>query len=517
MRAKQILIWTALAVVVAGCPGEQDPEQIETSPPAQVQRSESQEQVLGARTLRRVGRPMAIPEIADRPNVLMISLDNVRADRLSSYGNPRLTTPNLDTLATRGTRFTDCTAQAPFTPHSYASLFASLHVADLPVRERARGSRSDVVRAGLEEYHVTLPEMMQQAGYHTAAFVRGWFTPAFGLTQGFDRLVYESQPVNRMVDDSIRWLRGWKERASDRPFFLFSYAVDVHYRFMAHRSADSHVFGGDPEGYNIDRDALAAYNDGKYEPTRADLDNALTLYDEGLYWADQEIQPLIDELDALGIADSTIIVFVSDHGEEFIEHGYLSHGQSNFRTAVHVPLIIYDPRVRGPRVIDRPVMNIDVMPTLLDLCRIPIPESAQGLSLASLIRGHDMPPLEHRFIFSEGSWNGFVGLARAGRWAYLVGQKGQRFLFDYQEDPHEQNNLISELPALARQMEQVLFQHKRNGLGTRLVNMYGLTLDIDRMGLPILKPSELGFQPPTEESQLNEDSIEQLRALGYLN
>lgn len=474
------------------------------------------DRVVGARNLRRVGKPIAIPEVEGRPNVLLISLDNVRADRMSSYGNPRQTTPNLDSLAKRGTRFADCTSQAPFTPHSYSSLFSSLHVSDLPVRERARGSNEPVVRAGLEEYHLTLPEVMQDAGYHTAAILRGWFTPAFGLTQGYDRVIYKNQPTSGMVDDSIRWLRAWKEKASDRPFFLFAYAVDVHYRFMDRRPASSHVFGGNPEGFNIDRTVLEPYNKGRLKPTPAELENALTLYDEGLYWADREIKPLLDELKALGVDDSTIVVFASDHGEEFTEHGYLSHGQSNFRTVVHVPLIIHDPRVRRGRTIEEPVMNIDLMPTILELCRIPVPETAKGTSLANLVRGSNLPTLEQRYIFSEGSWNGFIGLARAGRWAFLMDKKRTPYLFDYQEDPQEKRNLAGDLPALARHLERVLFAHKREGLGTQLTHLHGLSLELDRMALPVLDPSKLGLRAAEVEPQLDEESIEQLRALGYL-
>ena len=120
-------------------------------------------------------------ETAKPPNVLMIAFDNVRADRLSSYGNSRKTTSRLDALAASGVRFAEVHAQAPYTPHSFSSLFSSLYVADLPVRPRTNVSGSSGKRAGLESYHVTLPEALQQAGYYTAGTLQGWFTPAFGL------------------------------------------------------------------------------------------------------------------------------------------------------------------------------------------------------------------------------------------------------------------------------------------------------------------------------------------------
>lgn len=517
MRALLALVLAVPLAAAWGCAERQAPDEQDAaeSAPA-VHAAGASERTVGARSLRHVGKPMSIPKVDDRPNVLLISFDNVRADRMSSYGAPRPTTPNLDALAARGTRFADCTAQAPFTPHSYSSLFSSLFVAELPVRERARTDQEPVVRAGLEEYHVTLPEVLQDAGYHTAAFVRGWFTPAFGLTQGFDRVVYRGQPLSRTVRDAVRWLRAWKAQAADRPFFLFAYGVDVHYRFMDQRPADSHVFGGDPSGYNIDRDALRRYNDGEQKPGPRDLENALTLYDEGLYWADHDIKPLLDELAALGIDDETIVVFASDHGEEFTEHGYLSHGQSNFRTVVDVPLIIHDPRVRGGVTVEEPVMNVDLMPTILELCRIPVPETVSGTSLANLVRGSGLPTLDQRYVFSEGAWNGFLGLARAGRWSFLMDNKRTPYLFDRRTDPNEQRNLAERLPALARHMEQVLFAHKRAGLATQLVELHGLALKLDRMGLPVLDPSQLGLARPTEAPQLDEESIEQLRALGYL-
>ncbi len=464
---------------------------------------------------------MKVDTSAPRPNVLMIAFDNVRADRMSSYGGPRPTTPNLDVLAQQGTRFTDCTAQAPYTPHSFSSLFSSLHVADLPVRERARQGKESIKRAGLDAYHVTLPEVLRDAGYFTGAVTRGWFTEAFGLTQGFDWISYrkrESPELPMVVRTSVRWLQQWKKRKSDQPFFLFAYTVDVHYPFMKGRPPEAHIFGGDPEGFTINRDTLTAYNNNRAGVDESDLQNALSLYDEGLYWADQDIQPLLDELDALGLTENTIILFVSDHGEEFGEHGYLSHGQSNFRTVVDVPLIVKAPGFPAQNVVTTPVMNIDIMPTVLDLCKVAIPEGVKGRSLVPFLRGESQPELENRSILSEGAWNGFVGLARVGDYSYLRDKQENRFLFNLSTDVDQTLNLAEQNPQLAERLDRILFQHKWEGLATQLLLLQGGTLELDRHALPILS-SELSTQPMTDADAapvLSEESIEQLKALGYL-
>lgn len=504
------------AVFFVGCGEETEPEPASTPGVTGPQISASD---VGDRFLRDPREPRREVE---RPNVLVIAVDNVRADRMSSWGGPRETTPNLDALAARGTRFSHVISQAPYTPHSFSSLFTSLYVADLPVRTRGRTrGRDPIDRAGLEPYHVTLAEAFRDAGYATGAVLQGWFTDAFGLTQGYEWTTYERRTMTETNEQTIRWLEAWKERGSDRPFFHVSYSLDPHYRFMAGRSRDQHVFGGNPRGYNYNRERLQEARNGDRVPTEADLDNALTLYDEGLYWMDRDTQALLDALDEMGIADNTVIVFVSDHGEEFDEHGYLSHGQSNFRSVIHVPLIIFDPRLparhRG-RVVDTPIMNIDIMPTILDLANIPTPETAKGVSLVPSIRGLEQPELDNRYLFTEGAWNGFVGAVTVGNYTFLLDERNRRYLYDWQADPGEQDNLVNAKPRLAKHLQEILFLHKRNGLATQLLLALGGTVEIDGIGQPI--GQNLQWTPPAGDGEgaptLSEDSEEQLRALGYL-
>jgi len=468
---------------------------------------------------RRFG-PAPEPDVGEAPNVLIIAFDNVRADRMSCYGGPRPTTPNLDALAERGTRFVRCVAQAPYTPHSFASMLSSLYVSDLEVRMRARVSDgNEIKRAGLELYNLSIAEVMREAGYATAAVVHGWFTEAFGLLQGFDWVSYERRLLPAGIDTTLEWLRQWQEIYSDRPFFLLSYSDDVHYEFMRGRGPDDHIFGARHDGFNFSGEILREFRKGKLVPSEDDIRNAFTLYDEGLYWADHEIQRLLDGLDEMGLRDTTIIVFVSDHGEEFNEHGILSHGQSNFATVVDVPLIIVDPRYEGGKVAQERVMNIDVMPTLLDLCGIPVPETAKGSSLAPLVRGEPQPELEGRHIFSEGAWNGFVGAVWAGRYKYLMGKDGDRYLFDLEADPNEARNLAEELPDLTGRLEEMFFRHKRDGLATQILLKLEAPLTLNRIALP--DPKLLGDVSSAVKSDdarptLSEGSIEQLKALGYL-
>ncbi len=455
------------------------------------------------------------------PNVLVIAVDNARADRMSCYGGPRPTTPNLDALANRGTRFARCVAQAPYTPHSFSSMLSSLYVADLEVRVREK--EKNVRRAGLEPYNVTLAEAMHDAGYETAGiFIVGWFTEAFGLLQGFEHVSYtKPRWIPHVVDDTLEWIRDWDERGRERPFFLFSYSADLHSEFMNPKKygPDQHVFGARHGGFNFSKEVVRKFRDGELVPSEEELHNALTLYDEGLYWTDLEIQRLLDGLDAMGLTRDTIVAFVSDHGEEFNEHGFLSHGQSSFGAVTDVPLIIVDPRREGGHVIEQRVMNIDVMPTILDLCGIPVPETAKGISLAPSVRGASQPELDGRYIFSEGAWNGFIGAVWAGPYKYLMDQNGVAHLFDLEKDPNEIRNLAGEMPELTAQLEQILFLHKREGLATQILLKLDMPLKLDVIGLPRPQPfwaEKLAADEGEPAPVLSEDSIKELKTLGYL-
>jgi arylsulfatase A-like enzyme len=415
-------------------------------------------------------------------------------------------------------RFARCIAQAPYTPHSYSSLFSSLYVADLPVRVRAHPKRGKPVsRAGLEPYHVTLAEALQAHGYVTAAIVQGWFTAAFGLDQGYDDWLYEGRRVSDASEAAIDWLRSWRAKHSDRPFFLFTYAWSVHSPFMLGQPPDAHVFGGDPQGFNFSSGVISRYRKGELKPSAQDLENALTLYDEGIYWADRAIEPLLEALEELDLAHSTVIVFVSDHGEEFGEHGYLSHGQSNFRSVADVPLVIFDPRQPDSGLtVETPVMNIDVMPTILDLAGAPIPLAAKGLSLLPSLRGEPQPELERRALYAEGAWNGFVGAVTVGRFTFLLDEKGERHLYDWHADPGETRNLASQYPDQARRLEFMLIRHKFQGLATQQLLARDTGMLLDNMGLPRPKAAPPPGPGGTPAPLLDEEAVEQLRALGYL-
>lgn len=451
------------------------------------------------------------------PNILVIAFDNVRADRMSSYGNTRQTTPNLDDLAARGVRFSRCISQAPYTPHSFASMLSSLYVSDLPVRVRAR-EPSDLRRAGLEPYHVTLAEALREFGYDTAAVVMGWFTDAFGLQQGFDWVSYKRRNLPEVVDVSLEWLRDRSSGNREKPFFLFSYSLDVHAEFMEGQPRERHIFGGDPNGFNYSREKLQKVTKKKLTPTEEDLGNALTLYDEGLYWADHGIKRLLDGVQELGLAQETIIVFVSDHGEEFGEKEFLSHGQSNFAGVIDVPLIFYDPRQGAGRVVDERVMNIDIMPTILDLAGVPTPASAKGLSLVPSMRGEPQPELKARPLFSEGATNGFIGAVIVAPHKLLVRRTSQQlFLYDIDADPRELRNYAKERPELARRMEQILFAHKRDGLATQLLLASRSPILLDEMALPrTFTTTDGSLRGDDEESVLTDEARKQLEALGYL-
>lgn len=375
--------------------------------------------------------------------MLVIAIDTLRADRLGCLGNTRGLTPRIDALAARGTLYEHAFAHAPWTLPSFATIFTSL----LPEEHGAGGTFRDL--RVLDDRHETIAERFRAAGWRTHSIANVEFLgKGFGLTQGFedvDEVHYDDNEQLRdaatTTDAALAWTRA---HASERSF-LFVHYFDPHARYAPpkewrerfadprDRTSSAFEFG--------DRQQVVRWRMGAIQLTPDDFARAEKLYDGEVAYVDHEIGRLLDGLAAAGLDETTAVVLVADHGEEFLDHGDWEHGHSLYDELLHVPMIVsFPPRVPVRRV-KSAVGTIDLAPTLCALC---------GVEPAKAFRGHDLlggppdrdPPPEPLVAFGN-FWDAPRESLRAGDWKLIAsppakGSSEERFeLFDWAHDPRE--------------------------------------------------------------------------------
>ena len=437
------------------------------------------------------------------PSVLLVSLDTLRADRLSAYGYRRRTSPRLDGWARNGVVFEDAVAAAPWTLPSHVSMLTGLY----PHRHGVN-------------YEIAAPpslrmlaEMLRDAGYATAAVTGGGFlAPAFGLDQGFDRFAYwprhsgNDEPEMRTgVDRALALLSA----VGGRPFFLLfhTYAVHAPYRarapyfdrltagrpppptslFFFSREQPPPPGEGGPVVMHFER------QDGGAEAAPADANDIATindLYDSGVAYADEELDRLLTGMKRLGLLDRTVVVITSDHGEALGERGLADHAYL-YDFNLKVPLVLVLPAGHGRRVASQ-VSLVDVAPTILDFAGVPPVEGLDGRSLRGLAEGR--AEAGRRVAWSYGAaHNAGMAVRISGRTKYILSNTafwpghGREELYVLGADPAESRNLARvapETPALRQEVLQALTA-SWSGLGVRFTNQGPRTLR-GRLSAPFL-------------------------------
>ncbi|MCB9477216.1 MAG: sulfatase [Deltaproteobacteria bacterium] len=382
---------------------------------------------------------------AQGPNVLLISIDTLRADALGAYGRTPSFTPNIDALAAEGVVFANARSNAPWTLPSHASLFTGL----VPTRHRAIDDRVPI-----NSDAPMLTEELKAAGYRTAAFVTHYYVGKdYGFGRGFDEFqLTEDAPADQITDQAAAWLR---DKAKGGPFFLFVHYFDPHTPYTPPKSIrDKHLREGTQlQGDTADVLAIVHKKDPKnYDRNLAGL---RALYDGEVEYVDQAVGRLLGRLDEKQ-RENTIVVLVSDHGEEFMEHGLMEHGFTLYDEQLRVPMIMRWPGVvpKG-KAVGAAVSLVDVMPTILELAGRPVPSEISGGSVVPLMREKDMEgakDLIGRDILAETTRQGpdRAALVR-GKKKYiytptflLSGIEFTRELFDLSVDPGEKTNILAD-------------------------------------------------------------------------
>ncbi len=438
-------------------------------------------------------------------NVIWISFDSVRADHCSFDGYARKTTPQLDAIAARGARFPRAVAQAPYTLPSYASMLTSRYVAELAVREqRDEKDASKVlsVAPGPSPDDVVVAEAFRGGGYRTAAFVQSWISAPFGFDQGWDLFRHEQESLRQKMPRVLDWI----EKNRRQRFFAFLYSTDTHYPFLhAHERRD--LYGRWAKPFEFTLDAIEAVRAGKLQPSADDMASAMAMYDEGLHSTDADLAPLFSYLDRTGLSRNTIVVFNSDHGEEFDEHGVISHGQTYYDGVVRTPLVIAAPGLpKAGSSVDELVQNIDIAPTLAEMVGLDRPRGWSGRSLVPALTGRAEPG-PARPAFCEGAWTFWIGSVVSEDRKFILVTPQERMLFDLGRDPGEKSNLAASDPDRVRTLYHALMKHLGGPSGWIASGAADRPPSYDTWMRQVMGHYGLGEQS---------DVVKELRALGYL-
>jgi arylsulfatase A-like enzyme len=425
-------------------------------------------------------------------NLVLVSLDTLRADRLPPYGYPLDTAPFVAELAEEGTVFDAFVAAATTTSHSHMTLFTSIQ----PSVQRELGGFGRVWPRA-----TTLAEALRSSGFDTGAITENVVLRAQrGFGRGFDDyLENKSAAVLEGGGDATATFEmagEWIRRHADRRFFLFLHTYQVHHPYAP------------PEGY---RDLFPAPAAGFEPDPMLPADRAPALYDREIRVLDDQIRRLFDTLEDEGLARDTLVVLTSDHGEEFLEHGATGHGPNVHAEVVNVPLILHGPGIPRDRRVTTPVGHVDLMPTLLELVGAPRPDSVTGRSFAGLLRPDAALPEPHP-VYSE-AWRrpsgrrGQPGLSvRLGSRKLVrepVGSGYRYRYFDVEGDPREQNDLYAQAAAEASDLRGLLDAYPERAAST--------ASRLSR-GKPPLAPADAG-----PELEPDPELEERLRALGYVD
>ncbi|MBI2835597.1 MAG: sulfatase [Acidobacteria bacterium] len=452
-------------------------------------------------------RSAAVPYVAKAetprrsPDVILISLDTVRADHLSVYGYARDTTPNLEQFARGATLYRRAIAPADMTLSTHASIFTGLY----PSWHGAHPV-ADAPPLSLPSRLFTLAERLRAAGYETSQIVANFamLGPTFNLHQGFghsivaaplcsvsspaylwnlvsqgghlfERVLLPAEDVNAVAFPLLsNAMRG------PRPLFMFLNYMDAHWPYRPPQPYDRRYPGKDG---SLDLDHYARMSNevmsGGRHVTAAEAAHLTSQYDGALAYLDAEIGVLLGRLRESADYDRSLVIITSDHGEVFGERGLLGHGLSAYQDQVHVPLIIKFPGQRTGRIVDAFVSSVDLTPTILDVIGAGVPGWMQGRSLARPIpdrvivtESYPTPELQRvsprfdrleRAIFTNG-------------FKLIWSTRGKRELFDLSKDPGERQDLAESTPWIA---SNLLEQVQRWSAAADIAHRQPSTLDDD--------------------------------------
>ena len=460
-----------------------------------------------------------------KPNVILIVMDALRADRLGAYGHQGNLAPTMDAIAREGVTFEHCVSASPWTLPSVATLFVSYYpgVHQTVVYRAAPQVSADepTFQSVLSDEFSTLAEVFKANGYQTAGFCANkLIRQPYGFAQGFDHFdtsfAGDTVRGDMVTAAALKWLA--EHRDADKPLLLYLHYMDVHGpydaapRFMdplmeaVEAKVDKHALSAtewsalDPY---LKRPPPETSDATRYERLRGFREYWAARYDAGVAEGDFYIGQLVQRLREADLWDDAYVILTADHGEAFCEHGFWDHGYSQHQTDLHVPLILRWPHVlpAGKRVAQLAGL-IDLLPTLTDQLRLPAIESWQGTSLVPHIQGQTFDgPLTRLAEADKFNYRQAFFMDELKLMVTLPGREwrpdgtpaehaAEVQLYDLAEDPGETNNLARKMPERTAQLLKMLKRAIRDGRD--------------------IKPGLVARQNPVES-----EMVHRLRTLGY--
>jgi len=464
-------------------------------------------------------------------NVILITIDDLRADHLSFHGYKKETAPNLDRLASEGVIFTEAISNGSHTPISFPAILTSTY-----------GSMYGGCLGSLSEERTLISEVVNREGYSTAAFHSNpHLSAAYNYDRGFDvfydsiesnlsilpfkiikkmgdlaeggsrllrisffliirlyRRIYsrykhakgEMVPYERaemITQRAINWLRGCSNK-----FFLWIHYMDTHWPWNPPR----YFLNGSVSVEEAGRLWWKMHpSTGLHASlTKEEVKKIIELYDSEIRYVDYTIGNIFRELKKKGLYDNSLIIVTSDHGEEFKEHGYCGHyGLKPYEELIHVPLVIKFPNgLYGGTIVNDLVCLLDLAPTIVDWLGIDEPKKWMGSSLLPMLKGEKGSKKEGVISESMIKPGHNIVSYRSKRWKLIINdERGERELYDLQEDPKETKNLSKIMPERVKEFEAEIYKHLSRSVGSSIL-------------LPKI---------PTRQDKLVRD---RLKALGYL-
>ncbi len=435
-----------------------------------------------------------------RPNVLLITIDTLRANHLSCYGYHKITSPRIDRFASQGARFDRAYTTVPQTGPAHASLLTGRYPQETGARVNGQPMAND-------PRVLPLQRILKRNGYRTGAFVSAWPLKdrLTHLRRGFDvynekftktfQLISSYRPAEDVTPKAIHWLQMKSRMKKKRPFFLWVHFFDPHSPYELKEKYADHPLN--PSG-TLKTTAL-----NKEMATR------IRSYDSEIAHTDHHVGLLLDELEKLGLRDSTVVIVMADHGESLGEKGYVGHGNHIYEYISQIPLILsYPPAVAAGQIVNERVSLVDVMPTILDLVGIKPPFPLQGRSLRSYLNSSP-PPARDTYIVT---FSGKPGIAPKWlRWLWYSSSEkhlplkighirsDRKIIWTPARNKIEEYNL-----RLDRKEMKPIFAGKPNGQYKSSIN--GLKLWFESTNRHVHKPTKM-----------KKKDIEVLRSLGYID
>jgi arylsulfatase A-like enzyme len=442
--------------------------------------------------------PSARPAAAgNRLNVLLITIDTLRADHLGVYGYRRPTTPRMDALARRGLVFDQAYTYWPKTRGSFVGLLTG---------RLAAQSGYGKTHPLLLDFNPTLASVLKEAGYETVAIVDNPnVASSLGYARGFDRyretweegaLATEMDRTRAITEDGVRALG---QARSDRPLFLWLHYVNPHAPYEPPAPWDTAFLDAEAlRGPSLP--AVNGFHGGVPRPWAKpgrSLGWYVAQYDGEIAAVDAEVGKLIEALDASVVRDRTLVVLTSDHGESLGEHGYyFDHGENLFDPSMRVPLVVAGPGVGEGRRTDVLATTLDLVPTVLDALKISYPPDLAGESLLPAVRGEGRP--DRPRLHGQNDRNLLAAWGRRFKVVAVPSDEGAHYaLYDRQEDPGETRDAARANPERMREERRdlELFRERIDGL--------------------LVKTRRLLEGRPYEE-RLSPEACEKLKAMGYV-